>query len=104
MGVGMYNIYRIHRNWSMGIEQDHWLGLGYYQLRLVGWDWSRWNPDFGSTSSLPSKMENGSKPICGSHDYLCGSAGWIVPDYPHGTSMVGILGTSPSKPVRIPMD
>ena len=32
-----------HWNWNLGIEQDRRLGLGYYQLCMVGRNWTRRN-------------------------------------------------------------
>jgi hypothetical protein len=39
----LYPLPSRNRSWSLGIEQNHWMGLGYYQLRLVGRYWSRRN-------------------------------------------------------------
>jgi len=46
-------------NWSLGIKQNRWLGLGYHQLCMVGRYWSRRYVNFSSTFIVSSKMENG---------------------------------------------
>src|SRR5690606_5878248 len=99
----MYHLHSFNRNRSMGSEQNHWMGLGYYQLRLVGWNRARRNTDFCRATPLPPKMENGRKPICGSHDHFCGSSSGTFPNYSHGASMACLLGTTHSKPIRILM-
>jgi hypothetical protein len=59
LGIWMYFLHCRNRNWSLGIKQEHWMGLGYYKLRLVGWYWSRWYVNLSSIIIIPSKMENG---------------------------------------------
>src|SRR5690606_951630 len=100
LGSGLYYLYHFYRYWSMGFKQNCWMGLGYYQLRLVGRYRSRRYTDLSCTFIIPSKMENGSKPFCGSYDDFLGCTSWIVSTYTHGTSMVSILGTPNTKPIR----
>ena len=82
------------------LESDCWLGLGYYQLRLVGRYWSRRNFDFGNFALIPSKMADRGKPCSRSDDdfrcNLCGS----VSDYSHGTCLDGDFHFSLSKYTR----
>jgi len=59
MGIRLYYLHRIYRYWSLGIKQDRRLGLGYYQLCMVGRYWSCRNFDFCSTVTFPSEVENG---------------------------------------------
>jgi hypothetical protein len=51
-------------------EPDHWLGLGYYQLRLVGGYWSRRNLDLRDPFAVPSEMADRGKPGSGGDDHL----------------------------------
>src|SRR5690606_7297289 len=101
MGSGLYCLYHINRYRGLGIEQDHWLGLGYHKLCLVGRYWSRRYSYFSGTIALPSKMENGRKPFRRSNDNFCSNTSRTFPDYSHGAAMVGILGAATSKPVWI---
>ena len=39
-GFGCIFLYSWNWYWSLGIKQEHWLGLGYYQLCMVGRYWS----------------------------------------------------------------
>ena len=59
MGIWLYLLYCWNRNWGLGIEQEHWMGLGYYELCMVGRYRSRRNFNLSSTFIIPSKMENG---------------------------------------------
>jgi hypothetical protein len=58
-GVGciIYTVSTGFGNW--GIKKNSKLGLGYYQLCLVGRYRSRRYFDFGSIIIVPSEMENG---------------------------------------------
>ena len=40
------------------------IGLGYHQLRMVGWYWSRWYLDLGHLVAVPSGLENRCKQSC----------------------------------------
>jgi hypothetical protein len=60
----MYSISTWYWYWSLGIEQNHWMGLGYYQFRLVGRYWSCWNLNFCYLIAFSSGLENGCKPCC----------------------------------------
>ena len=57
--AGIGHLTTLHGGRGLGFEQDGGLGLGYHQFRLVGGDRSRRHPDFGGTSLVPSKVENG---------------------------------------------
>src|SRR6218665_831705 len=70
------------------------MGLGYYQLRLVGRYRSRRNAYLSCIVVIPSKMENGDQPFCGGDDYLLCNPGRFVPYYPHGPSLVSLLGSA----------
>ena len=59
----------------MGIKQEHWMGMGYYQLCMVGRYWSCWYFNIGGTFIIPSKMENGYQPFCRSNDNICRFSG-----------------------------
>ena len=48
-GVGCNHLYDFYRDRFLGIEQDRQLGMGYYQLCLVGRYWSRWDLDICCT-------------------------------------------------------
>ena len=51
----MYSLSIRYRCRCLGIEQNHWMGLGYNKLRMVGRYWSRRNIDFCSTSLFRQK-------------------------------------------------
>ena len=55
----MYILHGWNWYWSLGIKQEHWMGLGYYQLCMVGRYWTCWYFNIGGTFIIPSKMENG---------------------------------------------
>ena len=55
---------------TWGSEQDCRLGLGYYQLCMVGRNWTCRNTYFCGSSFIQSKMAYGHQPFCGGHDYL----------------------------------
>ena len=46
----------------LGLEQNSWLGMGYYQLRMVGRYRSRRYTDLSNSAAVPSEMADGSKP------------------------------------------
>src|SRR5690606_7282283 len=79
------------------------MGLGYYQLCLVGRYRSRRNVDLSCTFVIPSEMENGSKPFCRSDDHIFGCSSGVISNYSHGSSLVGLFGSPNSKPVRFIM-
>src|SRR5690554_1894315 len=101
VGSWMYCLYDFYGNWSLGIEQNRWLGLGYHKLRLVGRYWSRGNSYFCCAFTLPSKMENGDQPFCRSDDHFLCCSGRFIPVNSYGASLVGLLGSANSKPIRI---
>src|SRR5690606_1850142 len=103
MGIGLYYLHSLNRNRGLGIEQNNWLGLGHYQLCLVGRYWSRRYTNFSRMVAFPSKVENGSKPFCRGDDNFCRGAGRVVSYYPHGPSMAGLLGAPHSEPIRVAM-
>src|SRR5699024_9897541 len=104
LGTWVYSISRIYRNWYLGTKQNHWLGLGYYQLCLVGRYWTRRYVNFRSSSPLPSEMAYGSKQICRSDDHFRSSTSRIIPVNSHGTYLACVLGSSYTKPIRISLD
>src|SRR6056300_1669498 len=70
---------------------------------MVGRYRSRRDIDFCSTLTLPSKMENGHQPLCGSDDHLLCNPGGFIPVDSHGSYLDGVLGNANSKPVRYAM-
>ena len=58
-GVGCILIHHRKRNWRLGTQYYSRLGLGHYQLCLVGRYWSRGNLDFSGSFAFQTKMENG---------------------------------------------
>ena len=72
----LFGIYSVYREVVYGIGQwnvNHYrrLGLGYYQLRLVGWYRSCRNAYLRDPFVVQARMENWCKPCCRSHDHLC---------------------------------
>ena len=78
-----------------GLNKNRKLGMGYHQLCMVGRYRSRRYLDFSGIAVVPSEMENGHQPLCGSDDHLLGDSGRSVPDYTHGASMVRPIGYFP---------
>ena len=99
LGTWVHHLYDFNRYRGLGSEPYRKLGLGYYQLCLVGRYWSRGNPDFSSIVAVPSKMENGHQPFSGGNDNIFGNSGRFVPHYTHGSSLVGVLGIADSQPI-----
>ena len=85
------------RYWYMGSKQNSYVGLGYYQLRILGRYWSRGNVDFCHPAFVPSKVENVDQQECGSDDDFCGTLCGSISTVPHGTCMVGLLGVTIAK-------
>ena len=55
------------------------------------------------TVAISSKMANGDQPISrGNDNFFCDPSG-IVSNYSHGTTVVGVLGFTYSKPIWIIM-
>ena len=51
-------IHLVDRYWCVEYKQISNVGLGYHQLRILGWYWSRRNFDFCGTVAFPSEMED----------------------------------------------
>ena len=79
------------RNRPVEPEQNHRLGLGYHQFRVVGRYRSCRNPDLRDPFIIPPGMENRCKPCRGSDDHLCGNVRRPVPDLAYGPCMDGLL-------------
>ena len=73
------------------------LGLGYYQLRVVGRYRSRRYVDFSNPFVVSSKMADRCEPCSRSDDDFCGYLCGSVPDYSHGTCLDGTVHLSLSK-------
>ena len=79
---GSYLWYR-----PMEPEQNNWLGMGYYQLRMVGRYWSRRYTDLCYLIIIPPGLENRCEPCGRSDDHLCGNVCGPVSDLAHGSCM-----------------
>ena len=56
LGCCVYYLYYFRGNWSLGCEQNSWLGLGYYQFCLVDRYWTCRHIDLGCAIVVPSKF------------------------------------------------
>jgi len=81
----------------MGSKQNRNVGLGYHQLRILGWYRSRRYANLRHPFAFPSEMENVHKPECGGDDNLCGTMCGSIPTVPHGTCVVGLLASTFAK-------
>jgi molybdopterin-containing oxidoreductase family membrane subunit len=59
-------------------------GVGYYQFRLVDWDWACRNGLFDLFAHFTTKMENSDQPRCRSNDGGCRGVCGFVPITSHG--------------------
>lgn len=84
-------------------EQNDRMGLGYHQLRLVGWYWSRRNTHLRYPLVVSPGLENRCKPGGRSNDDICGYVCGPVPDLAHGPGLDGIFRTSLSEYKRTTM-
>ncbi len=93
LGFGAFSVIlgRVLGPWHLGYQPDGWLGLGHYQLRMVGRYRSRRYADLGHPSALPPGLADGRKPRGGSDDHLRGNVRGPVPDLPHGPCMGWLL-------------
>ncbi len=68
-----------------------WMGLRYYELRVLDRYRPRWYADLGDSVFAPAKMENGDQPFGGSDDDFRGDDGGYLPALAHRTSVGGLL-------------
>lgn len=82
----------LDRNWNMEYQQIRYVGLGHYQLRILGGYWSRRYFDFCYSAAFQTEMEDEYQPLCGSDDYICRNMRRHVPCISHGSCVGWLLG------------
>src|SRR5688500_8065301 len=79
------------------------MGLGYHQLRMVGWYRSRGYADFSNLTAVPPGMANRGEPCGRSDDDLRGNVRGPVPDMAYGSGVDGVFCSSLPKYQGFPL-
>ena len=82
---------------TVEFEPDCWLGLGHYQLCVVGRHWSCRHFDFCYSFIVPPRLAHRRKPGCRSHDHFCRNVRRSVSHLAHGARVDGVFCNALSK-------